>query len=125
MGYVRIIQSGSAALAAPVAGWLMDVAGQRALLALGALFGVAGALAYGQVRLSPSFGLSRSTPWAALGSFWRDPLFRGIAAAWIVWGFGGFMALPLFPLVMVDRLGVSYAQVGAISLVLALGGLAS
>lgn len=125
MGYVRIIQNCSAALAAPLAGWLMDVAGQRALLVLGALFGVLGAAAFRKVTFSGDSSAVRTSPWAALGSFVRDPLYRGIALAWVVWGFGGFMALPLYPLVMVDRLGVSYAQVGLISLALAVGGLAS
>jgi MFS family permease len=125
MGYVRIIQSGIAALGAPLGGWLMDAAGQRALLALGGGLGALGALAFSRVQLSETKGVTRSGPWAALGEFWSDPLFRGIALAWVLWGLGGFMALPLFPLVMVDRLGVSYAEVGFVSLALALGGLLS
>jgi len=41
----------------------------------------------------------------------------------VVWGFGSFMATPLYALVLVDRFQASYADVGVLQLVGALSGL--
>ena len=43
--------------------------------------------------------------------------------AWVVWGFGSFMATPLYALVLVDRFQASYADIGVLQLIGALSGL--
>ena len=42
---------------------------------------------------------------------------------WVVWGFGSFMATPLYALVLVDRFQASYADIGILQLVGAVSGL--
>jgi len=49
--------------------------------------------------------------------------YRRLIMAWVVWGFGSFMATPLYALVLVDRFQASYADIGVLQLIGAVSGL--
>lgn len=123
MGLVRIVQAGTAAIAAPLAGLLMDALGHRALFALGAAIGLVGSLSYGRIRTRRGDTVPRFQPLSAFRVLAADRRYAWLVMAWVIWGFGTVMALPLYPIVLVDRLQASYGDVGALSLVLAASGL--
>jgi MFS family permease len=124
MGFVRTVQAGVTALAAPLAGVLMDQFGHRALFAAGAGFGLVGSLLYSRIRPAGADRLVRFRPSAAFQVLNDDPLYKRLLTVWLVWGLGNIMAQPLYPLVLVDRLRASYGDVGALNLVLAGAGMA-
>jgi MFS family permease len=124
LGYLRVIQSASAIVAAPLGGLLIDRLGPGALLSMGAGLGMLGAAGYSQVRPAPVAAANqRFTPLESLRVLREQPAYRGLVAAWVVWGLGSFMAAPLYALVLVDRFQAGYAEVGVLQLVGAASGL--
>jgi predicted MFS family arabinose efflux permease len=123
LGYLRVLQTLAMAIGAPLGGLLIDRLGQGAMLGLGAGLGVLGATAYSRVRSEPVSASQRFTPAASLRILVEQPRYRRLVAAWVVWGFGSFMATPLLALLLVDRFQASYADVGVLQLVGSLSGL--
>lgn len=123
LGYLRVLQTLATAVGAPLGGFLIDLLGQGAMLGVGAALGIVGAAGYGQVRAQPVTASQRFTPAASLRILQEQPRYRRLVLAWVVWGFGSFMATPLYALVLVDRFQASYADIGILQLVGALSGL--
>jgi hypothetical protein len=124
LGYLRVLQTASGAIAAPLGGLLIERFGPGALLGLGAALGMAGAGGYSQVRAgSVKMASQRFTPLGSLRVLHEQPAYRGLVLAWFVWGLGSFMAAPLYAIVLVDRFQASYAEVGVLQLVGAGSGL--
>jgi predicted MFS family arabinose efflux permease len=123
LGYLRVLQTLATAVGAPLGGLLIDRLGQGALLSVGAGLGIVGAAGYSGVRSQPVAASQRFTPAASLRILAEQPRYRRLVLAWVVWGFGSFMATPLYALVLVDRFQASYADVGLLQLVGALSGL--
>jgi MFS family permease len=125
LGYLRVIQSAAAIVAAPLGGLLIERLGAGALLSIGSGLGMLGAAGFSQVRtpgaLQPQ--AQRFTPLESLRVLHEQPAYRGLILAWVVWGLGTFMAAPLYALVLVDRFQAGYAEVGVLQLIGAASGL--
>jgi MFS family permease len=93
------------------------------MLSLGAAFGMLGAAGYSGVRSEPVAASQRFTPLQSLALLKEHAPYRRLVMAWVVWGFGSFMATPLYALVLVDQLHASYADIGLLQLAGALSGL--
>jgi predicted MFS family arabinose efflux permease len=123
LGYLRVLQTLATAIGAPLGGLLIDRLGGGARLSVGAGLGIAGAAGYSRVRSQPVAASQRFTPAESLRILAEQPRYRRLVLAWVVWGFGSFMATPLHALVLVDRFQASYADIGVLQLVGALSGL--
>jgi predicted MFS family arabinose efflux permease len=123
LGYLRVLQTLAAAIGAPLGGLLIDRLGQGPMLSVGAALGMLGAAGYSRVRTEPVAASQRFTPMASLRILAEQPRYLRLVLAWVVWGFGSFMATPLYALVLVDRFQASYADIGVLQLVGALSGL--
>jgi len=123
LGYLRVLQTGASAVAAPLGGLLIQRFGDGPMLGLGASLGVVGAIVYSRVRSAPVNASLRFTPAASLHVLVEQPMYLRLVAAWVVWGFGSMMATPLYALVLVDRFQASYAEIGLLQLAGAVSGL--
>jgi predicted MFS family arabinose efflux permease len=123
LGYLRVLQTLATAIGAPLGGLLIDRLGQGPMLSVGAGLGIVGAAGYSRVRAQPVTASQRFTPAASLRILLEQPRYRGLVLAWVVWGFGSFMATPLYALVLVDRFQASYADIGVLQLVGSVSGL--
>ena len=129
MSGVRVGMTVMVLLATPLAGTLLDRVGHQVLLPAAALFGVAAAVIFSRVRMPAAEGgpvrpppeASPADPAAAkrggpLAVLRRNPRFAIYLAAMTVYGFGAVMALPLYAVVQVSRLGLSYTEIGYLGL---------
>ncbi|HWQ13564.1 MAG TPA: MFS transporter [Roseiflexaceae bacterium] len=141
MAGVRVGMTLVVLVATPLAGALLDQVGPRVLLPAAAVFGVLAALVFARVNVegaekpvsaeraapaepaptasvatAPSDSRSAPSPLSAISALWRNRPFGLYLAGLTVYGFGGVMALPLYPVVQVSRLGLSYTQIGYLGL---------
>jgi MFS family permease len=123
LGYLRVLQTLAGAVAAPLGGLLIERFGHAPMLGLGASLGILGAAGFSQVRSQPVATSRPFTPAASLRLLAEHPTYRRLIMAWVVWGFGSFMATPLYALVLVDRFHASYADIGVLQLAGAVSGL--
>src|SRR5258708_1786879 len=123
LGYLRVVQPRAGAIAAPLGGLLIEKFGLAPMLGLGASLGIVGAAGFSQVRSQPVATSRPFTPAASLRLLAEHPTYRHLIMGWVVWGFGSFMATPLYALVLVDRFQASYADIGLLQLVGAVSGL--
>jgi MFS family permease len=123
LGYLRVLQTLAGAIAAPLGGLLIERFGHAPMLGLGASLGIVGAAGFSQVRSQPVATSRPFTPAASLRLLAEHPTYRRLIMGWVVWGFGSFMATPLYALVLVDRFQASYADIGLLQLVGAVSGL--
>lgn len=114
VGIVRVGFSVAAMAASLSAGPAIEQLGHGPVFAAASVFGVAGALVFRRIRLPRGPGHSLATPpawWTSL----RDPAFRALLVTTFVFGFGGWMMAPAVPLLLVDELHATPAQVGVLS----------
>lgn len=119
MSGVRIGVAIVVLVATPIAGWALDQVGHQLLFAIAAVFGVASGIIFLRVRPIAAAAEPANPP--ALRTLWpilrRDRRFALYLLVLTVYGFGGVMALPLYPLIQVSRLQLSYTVIGYLSLV--------
>lgn len=119
MSAVRIGVAIVVLVATPIAGWALDQVGHQPLFALAAIFGVASSLVFSRVR--PVDGATEPASQPALRALLpivrRDRRFALYLIVLTVYGFGAVMALPLYPIVQVSRLQLSYTTIGYLNLV--------
>ncbi|MCS6937756.1 MAG: MFS transporter [Roseiflexus sp.] len=119
MSAVRIGVAIVVLVATPIAGWALDRFGHQPLFALAAIFGVASSLVFSRVR--PVDGATEPASQPALRELLpivrRDRRFALYLLVLTVYGFGAVMALPLYPVVQVSRLQLSYTTIGYLNLV--------
>jgi len=117
MAYVRTGMTVVMTLLTPLAGWLLDLVGYQLLFPVAALFGVASALTFGRIAFDDRPAARRES----LSSIWSilrtDRGFALYSLAFTIFGFGNLMITPLIPILQVDELGLSYAEVGFLGLV--------
>lgn len=114
VGTVRVGFGVAAVAASLVAGPAVQRFGHGPVFAVASLFGVAGALTFGRIRLPRGSGHRLAPPpawWTALA----DPAFRTLLVVTFVFGFGGWMMAPAVPLLLVDELRATPSQVGVLS----------
>jgi MFS family permease len=119
IGRARMVQSGVAAGAAVVGGALADRVGGLWVVAAGGVLAAIGALSYAVIRADVE-DVVRYTPLTSLRVLARQPLLRGLASAQLVSGVGQLAVVIVVPLVQIDRLGLSLAEIGGMGLATAI-----
>lgn len=127
MAVVRVGMSVSMLALAPVAGWALDRAGHRVLLPLAALIGVLSALIFSRVRFDEGEVRLRQTPTIRhlAGIALHDKRFALYLVGIVVFGLSSLIPSALIPIVQVDRLHLSYTELGWLNLALAFARLLS
>lgn len=119
MSAVRIGVAIVVLVATPIAGWALDQVGHQPLFALAAIFGVVSSLIFSRVR--PVDGAAEPANQPALRALLpivrHDRRFALYLLVLTVYGLGAVMALPLYPIVQVSRLQLSYTTIGYLNLV--------
>jgi MFS family permease len=103
----------------PVAGWILDHFGYRALLPLAALSGMGSALIfYPVLRRVPDTLASTSRAVLSPGQILRaDRRMPFYLAGVLLFGLGALISAPLYPAIQVDQLNMSYTLAGVLGLV--------
>jgi DHA1 family inner membrane transport protein len=119
MSTVRIGVAIVVLIATPIAGWALDQAGHPPLFALAAIFGVVSSLIFSRVRPIDGAAEPESPPAlrALLPIVRHDRRFALYLLVLTIYGFGAVMALPLYPVVQVTKLQLSYTTIGYLNLV--------
>ena len=119
MSTVRIGVAIVVLIATPIAGWALDQAGHPPLFALAAIFGVVSSLIFSRVRPIDGAAEPESPPAlrALLPIVRHDRRFALYLLVPTIYGFGAVMALPLYPVVQVTKLQLSYTTIGYLNLV--------
>jgi predicted MFS family arabinose efflux permease len=106
-------------LMTPLAGRMLDLFGYQVLFPLAALAGIAATLLFTRLRLDAANLLPAQRP--SLRFVWRIPAqdrrFAVYLAGVVFFGLGGLLGSALYPLVQVDRLGLSYTELGLLALI--------
>jgi MFS family permease len=118
MAAVRLGMVLAVIVATPLAGWMLDAAGHRTLLPLAGIIGVVAALGFSRLRVPDEAPAAVAVTQAVspLGILRRNPRFSVYLLGLTLFGFGNIIGAPLYPLVQVDRLELSYTQIGYLTL---------
>jgi predicted MFS family arabinose efflux permease len=101
-------------------GWGLDQAGYRVVLPLTGVLGIASALAFIKLRVSddrPDAAGVRPSSLDALWAVSRNRPFMIYLFGVVLFGMAGLSANPLYPDVQINRLGLSYTDLGLLGLV--------
>ncbi len=118
MAMVRLALVGLTFIVTPLAGWILDHWGYRVLLPLAGFSGIGSSLTVftlmRRIEDSPvPSSQAELSPWSILRSDLRMPVFlSGV----LLFGLGLLISAPLFSIVQVDRLNLSYTQVAWLGL---------
>ena len=119
LAVVRTGQVLALVLCTPLAGLGLDYLGYRVLFPAAGVIGILSALLFTRLRIDPA-ALTPLRPrslggvWALLGQNRRFAIYL---SGFAVYGLGFLMGAPLFPIVQVDRLQLSYTALGYLGLV--------
>ena len=116
---IRVGMSFTSLVVTPLAGWLLDAAGHRALFPLLSLSAVVSTVIFSRLQLADA-DLPESPPVSTAGllrAALQDRRFLLYLAALVVFGLGLLSGLALQPLVQVDQLALSYGAIGLLSVV--------
>jgi MFS family permease len=105
-------------VATPLAGWALDRFGHQVILPIAGLLGVTSTLLFSRVRVgdlvyTPPETQARGGIWGILA---RDRRFALYMAGFTIYGLGFLIGMPLFAVVQVDRLHLSYTTIGYLGL---------
>jgi MFS family permease len=117
LGAAQALRSLAALVAAPAAGRLLDAVGHGPVLAGAGVVGALGALAFGGVRVLEPKPPARLSPWRLVRTALRNRHFRGYVLGYNLMGLGAGILTPTIPVVLVDRLDVSFSTLGLLVLV--------
>ena len=114
MGRVSVIL-----LVTPLAGWALDKVGYQVLFPIGALFGILATYLFTRIDFDEGELPRRKTK--AFSELWQivrgDKNFAVYLLSYSLFGLGGLLSWPLYPVVQVDRLQLSYSDIGLLGLV--------
>ncbi|MYC21145.1 MAG: MFS transporter [Caldilineaceae bacterium SB0662_bin_25] len=114
MGRVSVIL-----LVTPLAGWALDRVGYQVLFPIGALFGILATYLFTRIDLDEGELPPRQTK--TFADLWQivrsDRNFAVYLVSYSLFGLGGLLSWPLYPVVQVDRLQLSYSDIGLLGLV--------
>ena len=109
MGRVSVIL-----LVTPLAGWALDKVGYQVLFPIGAIFGILATYLFTRMEVDEGELPPRQTK--TFAELWQivrtDRNFATYLFCYSLFGLGGMMSWPLYPLVQVDRLQLSYSEIG-------------
>ncbi len=104
----------------PLAGWALDHLTYHIVFPIAALFGVASALVFRAVRMdhepAPAATAQRQSTAHALRTVLRNRPFMIFQLGVVLFGLAGLSVNPLFPDVQINRLGLSYTDIGLLGL---------
>jgi MFS family permease len=104
----------------PVAGWALDHLTYHVVFPIAGLFGVASALVFIAIRMrrepAPSPATQRQSPMQALRVVMRNKPFMLFQLSVVLFGVAGLSVNPLFPGVQINRLGLTYTDIGLLGL---------
>ncbi|HRJ44794.1 MAG: MFS transporter [Caldilineaceae bacterium] len=118
MSLVRMGRVGAILLITPVAGWALDLWGYRLLFPLAGLVGILSALHFLRLRVDEGQLPARQTKALRdlFGILRQDRRFARFLLSFSVYGAGTLLSWTLYPLVQVDRLHLTYSQIGLLGL---------
>ncbi len=119
MSTVRMGQVLAILLVTPLAGWALDRVGHPVLFPVACILGLGSVLLFMRLRVDEGPLPPRQTKtFSELGEIVRnDPRFRLYLFSFALYGLGTMLAWPVYPLVQVDRLQLSYSTLGMLGLV--------
>lgn len=121
MGYVRVEQAISAIFACWIGGILLDHYNYQYIFPLSALLGIFSLNYFRKIKIKNYKTLKRNSqkrnifPGEILEVFQKDKRFLFYSIAFFCWGFGNLLALPLYPIFLVDNLKLSNILIGKLS----------
>ena len=119
MSTVQMGRVSTILLVTPLAGWALDQVGYRVLFPIGALFGILATFIFTRIDLDE--GELPPRQMKAFSDLWQIIRGDGNYAVYLVshslFGMGALLSWPLFPVVQVDRLQLSYSEIGLLGLV--------
>jgi MFS family permease len=115
----RLWMVGGILIATPLAGWVLDHWGFRALLPLAGVSAVVSALIFwpllrGVPDIPPATSPTATSPWHMIRADGRLGLYL---AGTLLFGLSSVISNPIYPAIQVDRLNLSYTAVGLLGLV--------
>ncbi|HMN28296.1 MAG TPA: MFS transporter, partial [Caldilineaceae bacterium] len=118
MSLVRMGRIAAVVVITPLAGWALDHAGYQVLFPVGALFGIAATLLFTRLEVNEGPLPARQT--RTLAELWQtrppDKRFAYYLRSFAFYGTATLMSWTVYPLVQVDRLHLSYSQLGLLGL---------
>jgi len=117
MGYVRMEMAIVAVFASYLGGFLLDHFSYRYIFPLGAIFGVLSIAFFGRIKVKKE-NMKRQKrkqgilPKEILEVFKKDKPFALFQTIFFIRGFAGLMVMPLYPIFLVDYLGISNTSMG-------------
>jgi MFS family permease len=118
MSLVRVGRVATVVLITPLAGWALDYWGYPLLFPLGSLLGIAATLLF--TRLEVNEGVLPARQTRTLAELWdilrSDRRFSLYLSSFAFYGTGTLMSWTVYPLVQVDRLHLSYSELGLLGL---------
>lgn len=119
MSTVRMGQVTAIILVTPLAGWLLDRVGHPMLFPLACILGLGSVLIFMRLQVNEGPLPPRQTKaFAELREIIQtDSRFRLYLLSFALFGLGTMLAWPVYPLVQVDRLALSYSTIGLLGLV--------
>lgn len=119
MSTVRMGQVCAIIVITPLAGWALDQWGHQVLFPLGSLLGILSVFFFTRIKLQENTITTRPTK--ALSDLVQivrqDRRFVMHLLCFALLGMGTMLSAPFYPIVQVDRLHLSYSQVGLLGLV--------
>ncbi len=114
LSVVRLGMVAAILLATPLAGWALDGLGYRILFPLAGLMGIGATWIFSRLRVDEGPLPPRQT--RSVASLWQlvrhNRPFAIHLLSFAVYGMGGLLGYPLYAIVQVDRLQLSYTQIG-------------
>lgn len=118
MSLVRVGRLSTVVLITPLAGWALDHWGYRILFPLGSLLGITSVLIFMRLKVNEGPLPARETK--TLSELWgilqNDKRFAFYLRSFAFYGTGTLMSWTMYPLVQVDRLHLSYSELGLLGL---------
>ena len=117
MGYVRMEMALVAVFTAYLGGFLLDHFSYRYIFPLGAVFGILSVTYFGRIKVQKNNAKQKRKkqgilPREILEVFKKDRPFALFETIFFIQGFANLMIMPLFPIFLVDYLGISNTSMG-------------
>jgi len=117
MGYVRMEMALVAVFTAYLGGFLLDHFSYRYIFPLGAMFGILSVTYFGRIKVQKNNAKQKRKkqgilPREILEVFKKDRPFALFQTIFFIQGFANLMVMPLFPIFLVDYLGISNTSMG-------------
>lgn len=128
MGFVMIGSSAAAMLASYFGGKSLDIVGYRWIFPLGAFFGILSSLIFNRIEVKEKLYADVPEKFRIAEMFEilkRDVAFKKFERYFMIFGFSNLIAMPVYPIFLVDKLRVSNFEAGKLATVASLLGIAT